>query len=237
MNAQRYSRHAEIIGPEGQQKLDRSKVLIIGTGGIGSPAIFALAAAGVGTLGIVDDDSVEISNLNRQILHSENFLHRPKTESAKATISHFNSDIEVIPYQRRFDEKLAEQIVSEYDIIVDCVDNYATRKLTSHYAVEYHKPVIEAGIESFAGFVQIVVPGKTACFNCFELEEQEIFRQVLGASTAVIGSLQALECIKVLTGLWDAAYSYIAINLKNYSLDRMFLSPNEHCKCTQIRRA
>lgn len=231
MNTERYSRHAEIIGQEGQKRLYRSRVLVIGTGGIGSPAIYSLAAAGVGTIGIVDDDTVEISNLNRQILHSEKFLNRPKTDSAKETISNFNSDIELLTYHRRFDVNLAEEIVPDYDVLVDCVDNYATRKISNQYAVEYHKPLIEAGIEGLSGFVQIVVSGETACFNCFELEEKEIYRQVLGASTGVIGSLQALECIKLLTGLWDRSYSYIAINFENYALDRIFLEANEHCLC------
>ena len=231
MNTERYSRHAEIIGEEGQKTLSRSKVLVIGTGGIGSPAIYSLAAVGVGTIGIVDDDVVEISNLNRQILHSERFLNRPKIDSAKETISNFNSDIEIIPYKQRFDKALAEEIVPEYDVLVDCVDNYATRKIASHYAVHCRKPLIEAGIEGMAGFVQIVIPGQTACFNCFALEDKEIYRQVLGASTGVIGCLQALECIKVLTGLWDRSYSYISLNFENHALDRIFLEPHERCLC------
>jgi adenylyltransferase/sulfurtransferase len=231
MNKERYSRHTEIIGAEGQKMLSCSKVLVIGTGGIGSPAIFSLAAVGVGTIGIVDDDTVEISNLNRQILHSEKFLNRPKTDSAKETISNFNSDIEIIPYKQRFDKALAEDIVPDYDVLVDCVDNYVTRKIASHYVVHYQKSLIEAGIEGMSGFVQIVIPGQTACFNCFSLEEKDIYRQVLGASTGVIGCLQALECIKVLTGLWKKDYSYISLNFKNYALDRIFLEPNESCVC------
>ncbi len=228
---ERYARHQELIGAAGQTALAKARVLVIGTGGLGSPTLFALAAAGVGTLGIVDDDVVEISNLNRQLLHSDAFINQPKTDSAKQTIGRFNPDIQLKTYSQRFDADLAEQIVPEYDMLVDCVDNYATRIAANACAVKYNKTLIEGGIEGMSGFVQIVIPGKTACFNCFGVEDNEIYRQVLGASTGIIGNLQALECIKQLTGIWDGSYSYIAVDFRQCSMERMFLEPNDDCGC------
>lgn len=228
---ERYSRHQDLIGDEGQQALASARVLVIGTGGLGSPTLFALAAAGVGTLGIVDDDEVELSNLNRQLLHSDEFLALPKTDSARSTIKRFNPDVELKTYAHRFDESLAMEIVPEYDMIIDCVDNYDTRIVASRYAARFGKTLIEAGIEGMSGFVLIVVPGKTACFNCFGIEDQHIYRQVLGASTGVIGNLQALECIKQLTGQWDGSYSYLAVDFEHCSMDHVLLEPRDGCEC------
>ncbi len=228
---ERYSRHLDLVGPEGQRALSEARVLVIGTGGLGSPTLLALAAAGVGTIGLVDDDVVEISNLNRQLLHSDEFLGRPKTDSAKSTLSRFNPDIELIPFAHRFDAGLAEEIVPRFDILVDCVDNYATRIVANQFCTQYGKTLIEAGIEGMSGFVQIVIPGKTACFNCFGVEDKEIYRQVLGASTGVIGNLQALECIKQLTGQWDGTYSYIAVDFKTLSIERLLLEASAECGC------
>lgn len=228
---ERYARHQDLVGADGQQALADAKVLVIGTGGLGSPTLFALAAAGVGTIGMVDDDVVELSNLNRQVLHSDAFINQPKTDSAQSTISRFNPDIQLKTYAQRFDAKLAAEILPEYDVLIDCVDNYATRIVANEYSAKYNKTLIEAGIEGMSGFVQIVIPGKTACFNCFGLEDKEIYRQVLGASTGIIGNLQALECIKQLTGMWDGSYSYIAVDLQHCTMERLLLEASAECGC------
>ena len=180
---------------------------------------------------------VEISNLNRQLLHSDEFIDQPKTDSARYTISRFNPDIQLKTYSQRFDTELAENILPEYDILIDCVDNYASRMVANEYAVKYNKTLIEAGIEGMSGFVLIVIPGKTACFNCFGMQDKEIYRQVLGASTGVIGNLQALECIKQLTGLWDGSYSYIAMDFEHCVMDRLLLKASRQCACRKTSDA
>jgi len=229
MNLERYSRQKEVLGSEGQDKLLNSRVLVIGTGGLGSSVLYYLTASGVGTIGIVDKDELEISNLNRQILHREKSLGKDKSQSAGRSLLEFNSELKLNIISEKLDKALAESLFPDYDIIINCVDNYNTRKIVSEIAVKFNKSVVEAGIEMMHGFVQIIIPGETACFNCFNLEEKEIKRQVLGAAAGMIGCMQSLECIKILTGKWDKSYSYISMDFNDYKTDRIFLSPAYYC--------
>src|SRR3954466_10335695 len=210
----RYSRHTMLpeVGEAGQVKLLKSKVLCLGAGGLGSPSGLYLAAAGVGTLGFVDDDVVDASNLQRQILHATDRVGMPKVESAKAAIAKLNPDVKVIGHQTRLDSSNVLDIIKDYDVIVDGADNFPTRYLINDAALKLGKPVIDGSIYRFEGTVTTFLPfdGKTKegpCYRCFYPEPpppdmapscQEA--GVLGVLCGVIGALEATEAIKVLLG-------------------------------------
>ncbi|MDD7732109.1 MAG: HesA/MoeB/ThiF family protein, partial [Eubacteriales bacterium] len=167
-NNERYSRQTVIeeIGTKGQEKLKRSSVLIIGCGGLGSPAALYLASAGIGRIGLVDDDIVSISNLQRQILHGETDLGVPKTESAENSIKRINSDIIIDKYQERLTEDNAEEIFREYDFIIDATDNFESKFLINDVCVRMKKAFVHAGVMGFKGQVMTYVPGKGPCYRC-----------------------------------------------------------------------
>ena len=164
----RYSRHVLIpeIGEEGQLKLLDARVLLLGAGGLGSPTALYLAAAGVGTLGIVDSDIVDESNLQRQVLHTTDRVGEPKVESARQTINALNPDVTVVPYNMRLTPDNARGIVGEYDIVVDGSDNFDTRYLLNDLCVEMGKPNVSASILSFDGQITTLVPGVGPCYRC-----------------------------------------------------------------------
>ena len=201
---ERYSRNILLkqIGIKGQEKLLSSKVLIIGAGGLGSPASMYLAAAGVGTIGIADKDKVELSNLNRQIIHGTNKLGIDKTESAKQTINELNPDIKVNIFTEISSQNISE-IISEYDFVIDATDNFETKFLINDTCVKKRKPFSHAGIVGFEGQLMTYVPGKGCCYRCVfkEPPAQDCVSScakdgVLGAAVGVIGALQATEAIK-----------------------------------------
>ncbi|MFQ5863197.1 MAG: molybdopterin-synthase adenylyltransferase MoeB [Candidatus Brocadiales bacterium] len=205
----RYSRHIILneIGGRGQKKLLGSKVFLVGAGGLGSPAALYLAAAGVGKLGIVDNDDVDHSNLQRQILHSSKDVGYPKALSAKATLEAINPDVEVIPYMQRLTAENIMDIIKGYDVILDGSDNFPTRYLVNDACVMLGKPLSHGSIFKFEGQVTTIVPGETACYRClFETPPpadmvpscQEA--GVLGVLPGVIGTIQATEVIKLLLG-------------------------------------
>ena len=206
---ERYSRQIMIpdLGGKGQIRLRQARVLIIGVGGLGSPAALYLAAAGLGTLGLVDPDRVELSNLQRQILHTTPDLTQPKVESAKAKISKLNPDVEIAVYPVRLEEDNAAEIFSGYDFIVDGSDNFATKFVVNDNAVRTGVAFSHAGIVRLQGQTMTVVPGKSACYRCLFDEPppaEEILNcqqaGILGAVAGTIGSIQATEAVKYLAG-------------------------------------
>lgn len=164
----RYSRHVLIpeVGEEGQIKLLDAKVLLIGAGGLGSPTALYLAAAGVGTLGIVDSDVVEESNLQRQVLHTTDRIGMSKVESARMTLNALNPEVRVVGHETRLNSENARQIIDQYDIVVDGVDNFDTRYLINDLSVELDKPNVSASILSFDGQITTFVPGAGPCYRC-----------------------------------------------------------------------
>ncbi len=164
----RYSRHTMLpeVGVEGQLKLLDSKVLLIGAGGLGAPSAFYLAAAGVGTLGIVDDDVVDESNLQRQVIHNTERVGMPKTESARLSIEALNPDVKVVEHRTRLDPENILEIIGDYDILVDGADNFPTRYLLNDAAVRLRKPVVSASILAFDGQVSTFVPYEGPCYRC-----------------------------------------------------------------------
>lgn len=207
----RYSRHVPIpeVGIAGQQRLLQSRVLMLGAGGLGSPAAMYLAAAGVGTLGIVDDDVVELSNLQRQLLHGQDRLGTPKAESAARTIANLNPDVTVEPYEFRLtSDNIMDVLDRGWDVILDGTDNLPTRYLLNDAAVMRNTPVVHGSIYRFEGQVTVFDPFKGPCYRCLyptppppELTPSCAEGGVLGVLPGIIGSLQAVETIKLLLGI------------------------------------
>ncbi len=207
---QRYSRQIILpgIGYEGQQKLAAAKVLVIGAGGLGSPALYYLAAAGIGTLGIADFDVVGISNLQRQILHFTDDVGRKKVDSAAAKLQKLNSAVNLIKHPDRITIANIEEIVSQYDLVIDAVDNFPARYLISDCCYFMNKPLIEGAVLGFEGILMTIIPGKSSCYRCLYPTPPPdgtiptcSDSGILGMITGVIGSLQALEAAKVILGI------------------------------------
>jgi molybdopterin/thiamine biosynthesis adenylyltransferase/rhodanese-related sulfurtransferase len=209
----RYSRHILIpeVGVEGQLKLLESRILLIGAGGLGSPAALYLAAAGVGTLGIVDDDRVDASNLQRQIAHSTETLGDWKADSAKATIAALNPDVNVLTYKERLTSDNVERILADgWDVIVDGADNFPTRYLVNDAAVWHDIPLVHGSIYRFEGQMTVFKPHDGPCYRCLfpqppppELAPSCAEGGVLGVLPGIVGSLQANEALKIALGIGE----------------------------------
>src|SRR5688572_9932794 len=209
----RYSRHLLIpeVGEEGQLRLLDSKILLIGAGGLGSPASLYLAAAGVGTLGIVDDDAVDASNLQRQIVHSTERLGESKAESAKRTIEALNPDVNVKTFPERLTSENVDRILGEgWDVVVDGADNFPTRYLLNDASIWHDTPVVHGSIYRFEGQITVFKPGDGPCYRCLfptppppELAPSCAEGGVLGVLPGIIGSLQANEALKLALGIGD----------------------------------
>ena len=205
----RYGRHLLLpeIGAEGQAKLLDAKVLLLGAGGLGSPTALYLAAAGVGTLGIVDDDDVDLSNLQRQIIHTTDRIGTPKVDSAEAAIAALNPDVTVVKYPVRLDASNIMEIIEGYDVIVDGVDNFPTRYLLNDATVRLGIPVVSASILGFDGQLSVFKPHDGPCYRCLypvpppaELAPSCGANGVLGVLPGTMGLLQATEVVKLVTG-------------------------------------
>ncbi|TCO73865.1 HesA/MoeB/ThiF family protein [Rhodovulum euryhalinum] len=223
----RYARHIVLreIGGPGQKRLKQAKVLVIGAGGLGSPALMYLGAAGVGTLGVVDDDIVSNSNLQRQVIHTDARIGLPKVFSAKEAILGQNPFVEVRPYNRRLDETTARLLFAEYDLILDGSDNFETRYLVNRVAVETGTPLVAAAIAQWEGQISLYDPARgTPCYACIFPEAPApglapscAEAGVVGPLPGVMGTMMAVEAIKALTGageglrgrmlIYDALYA------------------------------
>lgn len=219
----RYARHILLkeVGGEGQAKLLGARVLVVGAGGLGSPLLLYLAAAGVGTLGIIDDDSVDLSNLQRQIVHRTQTLGRPKVASAAETLFALNPDIEVIPHRQRITGENALAVISGYDVIADGSDNFATRFLVNdacHFAA---KTLVSAAILRFDGQLATFkahAGGDLPCYRCLYREPPPAGQiptcaeaGVLGAWCGVMGSLQAGEVLKEILGIGESLAGWLLV--------------------------
>ncbi len=201
---ERYNRQIIMrgFGEGGQEKLKQAKVIIAGSGGLGCPASIYLAAAGVGTIRIVDPDRVELSNLNRQILHWDKDIGRNKVDSAAEKLIQVNQEVKIEAIEEIINEANVSQLVTGFDLIVDALDNLPTRYLLNKAAIEKHIPFIHGAVYGFEGRAMTVIPGKTACLRCVYrgLIPEEKF-PVIGVTPAVIGCIQATEVIKYIVGI------------------------------------
>ncbi|OQY98262.1 MAG: molybdopterin-synthase adenylyltransferase MoeB [Candidatus Brocadia sp.] len=236
----RYSRHIILpeVGGKGQQKLFSAKVFLVGAGGLGSPAAFYLAAAGIGKIGIADNDCVDHSNLQRQILHSTNDVGRSKALSAKETLEALNPDIEVVPYTDRLNSGNIMDIIKDYDVILDGTDNFPTRYLVNDACVFLKKPLSHGSIFRFEGQVTTIIPFEGPCYRClYEIPPppglvpscQEA--GVLGVLPGVIGSIQATEVVKLILGKGEVLkgkllmYDSLSMDFKKVRIHRNPVCP------------
>ena len=235
----RYSRQLILseVGGKGQVRLRDARVLLVGAGGLGSPAALYLAAAGVGTVGMLDADAVDASNLQRQILHRTADIGRPKTASAAESLKALNPLIQIVAHQERLTAANAAALIDRYDVVVEGSDNFPTKFLVNDACVLAGKPFVIAGILQFIGQILTVLPGKSACYRCLFPEPpapgavpscQEA--GVLGAVAGTIGTLQATEVIKYLLGVGDTLagrlliYDALAMEFREVTVER-----DAHC--------
>ena len=220
---ERYARHIvlEEVGGVGQAKLLEAKVLVIGAGGLGSPLLMYLAAAGVGTIGVVDDDAVSLSNLQRQIAHTTARIGTPKTESAKQTVAALNPDVTVVPHRERLTPENAARLIAAYDLVADGSDNFATRFLANDACYLGQKPLVSAALLRFDGQLstfKAYLGGDNPCYRCIYHEPPPpglipscAEGGVLGALAGAIGSLQATEVVKELLGIGESLSGSLVI--------------------------
>ncbi|MCD6530299.1 HesA/MoeB/ThiF family protein [Candidatus Bathyarchaeota archaeon] len=202
---ERYDRQLRIIGwgVESQLKVKGSHVMVVGAGGLGCPTALYLAAAGVGHIAVVDRERVELSNLNRQVLHWSGDLDKPKVDSVAEKLRKLNPNVRVESLQLELNEENIEDLVRKFDVIVDCLDNWRTRFLLNEACVKLRKPLVHAGVHSWYGQITTVLPGRGPCLRCIWPEnppETERF-PILGATAGTLGLLEALEVVKLITGL------------------------------------
>jgi molybdopterin/thiamine biosynthesis adenylyltransferase len=234
---ERYSR--QLVLPEwgaaAQLALAEASVLVIGAGALGSPVALYLAGAGTGRIGIVDDDAVELSNLHRQLLHFTPDLGAAKAESAAAKLRFLNPDVIVEPYRMRVDDRNAAAVIEGQDLVVDCSDSFETRYAVNAACCAARVPLVEAGVLGMAGLVMSIKPGRTACYRCaFPAPPADAPRcadaGVLGPAAGVIGSLQALEAMKLLTGVAPAiADGFLQVDLATAEFLRVNASRRPDC--------
>ncbi len=237
---QRYARHIILpdVGGEGQKKLLSSRVLLLGMGGLGSPAALYLAAAGVGTLGLVDFDTVELSNLQRQILHTTGDLGKAKVQSARETIQAINPDVEVREYEDRLSTENILDIISDFDLILDGSDNFPTRFLLNDACVLEGKTVVYGAILQFEGQVSVFAPDRGPCYRCLipEIPSPGSVPRcqeagVLGVLPGIIGTLQATEAIKMILGIGNPLIGRLLLfDALDMEMREVKVRKNPYCK-------
>lgn len=215
-----------------QLRLKESEVFVAGAGGLGSPVLLYLALAGIGRLTICDFDTVSLSNLNRQILHAEKDIGVKKVLSAQETLNRANRHVTLNPIPEKLTKQNAERLIGTVDLIIDCLDNFTTRHILNEYSVRRGIPMIHAGISEFHGQLAFFHPPKTACLSCFyPFKPKKETVPVVGATAGVIGSLQALEAIKYLTGIGEPLMNKLLFwDGRDMSFDVITLQRNEACK-------
>jgi len=207
---ERYARHIVLreLGGPGQKKLKQAKVLVIGAGGLGSPVMLYLAAAGVGQIGVIDDDAVDNSNMQRQVIHRDEMIGEPKVHSAEAAMLAVNPYVVVKPYERRLEGDIAEALFAEYDVIIDGTDNFDTRYLSNRVAARLGKPLVSGALAQWEGQLSVFDPARGGpCYECVFPEAPApglapscAEAGVVGPLPGVIGSMMALEAVKLITG-------------------------------------
>ena len=238
---ERYSRQiiSPLIGEKGQEKLSQIKVLQIGAGGLGSPFSLYLAATGIKELTIIDNDTVSISNLQRQILYNETQVGESKVEMAKKALTNLNSDLQVNVYQDYIDENSIMKYIKDQDFIVDCSDNLQTKFVVNKTAIENNIKCVIAGIKDFYGQILTVDPKKSACYHCIfpELSKDSKLPNegplpVIGVTPGILGTLEALEVIKTTLGLPNLENKLLMVNLLDLSFNVIKVIKDENCICS-----
>jgi molybdopterin-synthase adenylyltransferase len=236
---ERYSRHIILqeVGVEGQKKIGNARVLIIGAGGLGSPAALYLAAAGVGTIGIADADNVDLSNLQRQVIHFTEDVGTPKVSSAARKMKAINPDVKVIEYREFLNSSNITGIIKEYDFVLDGTDNFAAKFLINDACVFEDIPFSHGGILRFAGQTMTVKPHDSACYRCVFEEPPPAnlvptcsSAGILGAIAGMLGTIQAAEALKFITGVGEPLYnSLLTFDAKKMDFRKIPIRRNSHC--------
>lgn len=240
---QRYQRQLLLIdiGREGQRRLSEAKVTIVGVGGLGSPVALYLAAAGVGRLKIIDPDQVNASNLNRQILHwqEDADVARPKVRSASEKLKRLNPSVDVIEESERLSNENVHRLLTDSDVIVDCLDNYRSRFVVNHFCVQKKVPLVHAAVEGWRGQATTIVPGETPCLSCLldKAPESEGPIPILGAVAGVFGSIQAAEVVKLICGMDVTLKGRLLMgDLSDQSWDVIEILRRPHCRTCENTR-
>ena len=233
---QRYDRQIMIpgLGESGQEKLKKARVVIAGSGGLGSPIALYLTAAGVGTVRIIDNDLVELSNLNRQILHWDKDIGKEKAKSAYDKLTQLNKNVTIETIDATIDETNVYDLTAGFDVIVDAMDNLPTRYLLNKAAIEHKMPFVHGAVSGLEGRAMTVIPGESACIRClYHTAASKKKFPVLGTTSAIIGAIQATEVIKYLTGigtlLTNRLLIYDGLNMKFTELSVVRNVNCEHC--------
>lgn len=225
-------------GTSGQETLKKSCVFIAGAGGLGSPVAIYLAAAGVGRLRICDYDTLEVSNLNRQILHTHTRIGKYKTLSAKISLKKINPHVEIEAFSEKIDENTVKELVGDASIIVDCMDNFPTRYILNEFAIKNRLVLVHGSIWGWEGRLTTIHFPKTPCFACIfpDSPPSGVF-PVAGVTPGVIGCLQATEIIKYLVGIGENLYNKLLVyNGKNMSFQQLKVRPDPNCPvCSKLR--
>jgi molybdopterin/thiamine biosynthesis adenylyltransferase len=236
---ERYSRQiiSPSIGEEGQEKLSKVRVLQIGAGGLGSPFSLYLVASGIKELTIVDNDTVSISNLQRQILYNETQIGQNKVDIACETLSNLNSNVEIKIHNEYVNDDTILNFYDGQDFIVDCSDNMKTKFLVNKAAITTRTKCVIAGIKDFYGQIMTIIPGKTACYECIFNEPDESKKStevlpVIGVTPGILGTLEALEVIKTTLGLPNLENKLLMVNLLHLSFDMIDVVRDEKCNCS-----
>jgi sulfur-carrier protein adenylyltransferase/sulfurtransferase len=243
----RYSRHFLLpeVGEAGQKKIADAKVFVLGAGGLGAPALYYLAAAGVGQLGICDFDAVEASNLQRQIIHSTARIGVNKARSAKATIEDLNPDVDVRTFEHRLTRDNVDEIVEEYDVIIDATDNFPTRYMLNDAAVRHGKPYVYGSIFRFEGYASVFWPAKGGpCYRCMYREAPPAHLApscseagVLGVLPGIIGVIQANEALKMIVGYGDPLVGRLMVfDATGTRFDELKVKPDPECPTCSVHR-
>jgi len=228
------------IGVEGQQRIERAKVLLIGAGGLGSSAAYYLAASGIGRIGIVDGDTVDVTNLNRQILHNPDHIGKLKVSSAKETLMKFNNALDVLIYPRRLQtrEEIIEVII-EYDFIIDCTDNFLTRVFINDACIQAKKPWVYGAVYGFEGQAMTIIPGEGPCYRCLYPSPPLLTNTlipVIGVSPGIIGAIQAAEALKYILGKGNLLVGRLLfIDLLEMHLLELKVERNLNCRSCSDR--
>ncbi|MEM0454175.1 MAG: HesA/MoeB/ThiF family protein [Sulfolobales archaeon] len=229
---ERYDRQIRLFGVEGQLKLKNSKVLVVGVGGLGCPSSLYLTAAGIGKIVIVDSENVELSNLNRQILHWTDDLGTPKVLSAVKKLRSLNREVDIEAIKAHADEELLRTLIGEVDLVIDGLDNWDTRFLINRICVEMGKPFIHAGIMGLYGQLLVIVPGITPCLQCLIPKKPPEVRPfpVLGTTPGVMACLQVTEAIKLITGYGQLSLNKLIV-YDGYSMSFTELRVSRRADC------
>ena len=229
---ERYDRQIRLIGIEGQERLKKSKVLVVGIGGLGSPAALYLAAAGVGEIVLVDSERVEPSNLNRQVLHWTRDIGELKVKSASEKLRELNPNVKIRAYSELADERLLEEVVPQVDVVIDGLDNWSTRFALNRVCVKYKKPLVHAGVYGVYGQALLVVPGITPCLQCIVVKEPPTQRPfpILGPVPGLMAMIQVMEAIKILTGYGRPALNKLIV-FNGYSMEFQEISVYRNPSC------